>query len=92
MKVKLAIYKSINNGGCLSFCNADIFDRFDDYIKLSETVEVDFPDLPKEEVNSKEIAIIDKAIQNEMAKSESRLNQLKQRKQELLALPEQVAE
>ncbi len=92
MKVKLAIYKSINSGGCLSFCDADIFDKFDDYIKLSETVEVDFPDLPKEEVNSKEIAVIRRSIKTEMAESESRLNVFRQREQELLALPEQVAE
>ncbi len=92
MKVKLAIYKSINSDGCLSFCNADIFDKFDDYIKLSEIVEVDFIDLPQEEANSKEVAIIENAIKNEMAKSESRLNKLKQRKQELLAITEQVSE
>ncbi len=94
MKVKMAVYASVGNIKSTMVFEVSSYTESDNkkYIRISEIVEVDFPDLPKEEVNNKEVAIIENAIKNEMAKSESRLNKLKQRKQELLAITEQVAE
>lgn len=85
MKVKIAMYKGVKSY-YTRVLSADVFEDDDDYIRVSEIVEVDFPDLPKEEVSTKEIAIIRKAITNEMAESESRLNVLKQTLQERLAI------
>ncbi len=89
MKFKLAVYESLGNIKATMVFEANSYTESDDnnkYIRLSEIVEVDFVELPKEETSSKEIAIIEIDIKNEMAESESRINQLKQRKQELLAI------
>ena len=56
------------------------------YTVITEPVEVDFPDLSHEEVVRNEIAVIDKKIKSVMAESESTINKLKEKKQELLAL------
>jgi len=56
------------------------------YVILTEAVEIDFPELPKEVVVNNEIASIDKKITEIMAKSEASITVLKTRKQELLAI------
>lgn len=57
-----------------------------DWVAISEPVEVEFPELSNEVVVNKQIAVLDKKIQQVMAESEATLNQLKARKQELLAI------
>ncbi len=89
MKVKLALYGRVVNIKSTVVFEANSYtesDYNDKYIRLSDIVEVDFIELSHEETSSKEIAIIEIAIKNEMVESESRINHLKQRKQELLAI------
>lgn len=56
-----------------------------DYSRISEFVEVEFPSLPKDEIIRGRIFIIDE----EMSNLFSRIEDLRQRKQELLALEHQ---
>jgi hypothetical protein len=53
-----------------------------DYSRISEFVEVEFPKLPQDEIVRGRISIIDE----EMTDLFSRIEDLRQRKQELLAL------
>ena len=56
------------------------------YTVITEPVEVDFPDLSNEVIVNNEIAVIDMKIKSVMAESESTINKLKEKRQELLAL------
>ena len=55
----------------------------DDYVQISEVIDVDFP-LIEYDINSKKIEVIDKDI----AKAEAGIYLLKQAKAELLAIPD----
>ena len=57
-----------------------------DYTRISEYVEVEFPPLANEEVLKNQIATIDKKIETVKQESIDLINQLQQKKQELLAL------
>lgn len=56
------------------------------YVRISEYVDVEFPPLPKEDVLKNQIACIDKQIDAIKAESIKEINDLQQKKQELLAL------
>jgi len=58
-----------------------------EYIRTTEIETVEFSMLDSNKVSSKKIAIIDRKIKEFKAASQSKLNELEQRKQELLALP-----
>ena len=60
------------------------------YTRISEYVEVEFPPLAKEEVLKNQIASIDKKIETVKQESIDLINQLNQKKQELLALEHTV--
>ena len=57
-----------------------------DYVQLSEIVEIDFPELNNDSVIKTQVAVLDKQITKVMADSEVQINKLKARKQELLAI------
>jgi hypothetical protein len=85
--MKIAMYKIIS-------CNLDVPREFneynennDDLVRLTETVEVDFKPLQDEEVIKNQVDFLDNSIKQVQAAAESKINELKQKKQELLALP-----
>ena len=65
----------------------DSYTEDDNYVALSEAVEIDFPELSNDEVVKSEIAIIDRQITKVRADSEAAVTALVGRKQELMALP-----
>jgi len=83
--MKIALYKSVKYKH-FSVGEVEAFENSIDFVKISESMDVEFIDLDKSEINKKELALIDDEITNEMADSESRINMLKQKRQELLAI------
>ena len=57
------------------------------YVRLSEYVEVDFPTLDIGDIINGQVEVIDAQIKTEQVAAEIKLNELKQRRDELLALP-----
>jgi len=89
--MKVALFKDVK-WGFISTMNADeggsfSFDNHPDYVRISETVEVDFPMLNINQVIDRQIACIDKQITNARAECERHVTALERQKQELLALP-----
>ena len=84
--MKIALFKNVeyDHETIREYVEFDMF--ADDYLQLSEFVEVDFPLLDKSEVNKKQVAIIDKQIQKVKADYEVKLNGLESYKAELLAI------
>ena len=67
--------------------NNDKFDHFlDEYVQLSEVIEVDFPELSNEAVINNQVAALDKQMTKVRADSEAAITALEGRKQELLAI------
>jgi len=61
----------------------------DEWVQLSSLVEIDFPDLPKQEVIEKQIKMIDNLITEEKGKHFATVKRLETRKAELLAITHQ---
>jgi hypothetical protein len=85
--MKLALYKPTGIGGYTIVLETyeDPDDR-EDYIRVSDVVDVDFPDRANSEIVAKELGCIDKQIKTVQVAAEVKLNELKQRRDELLAL------
>ena len=62
--------------------------QHDDYVQISEVIDVDFPMLEKVDINAAKITVIDKDIQ----KAKVGIELLEQAKAELLAIPDLRAE
>jgi len=60
------------------------------YVQITEFVEIDFPDLAKDAIVNNQIVVLDKEINRVMAETEVKVNKLKARKQELLAISHDV--
>ncbi|MFK5950907.1 MAG: hypothetical protein QM500_19315 [Methylococcales bacterium] len=58
----------------------------DDYQIISKPLNVEFDLIDKDTINKGKIAAFDRAIQKEMADSQVRLNNLEQKKAELLSI------
>ena len=86
--MKIALYKSVEYG-YESAKEAVLYEDDDSYIRTSEIVDIKFQRLPYGEAEKKEIAMIDKQINKVMAVSEAKINELKQKKADLLALTNQ---
>ena len=89
MKQRIVLMKSTHGSIVSRICDEDDDLEYwekSGYTVITEPVEVDFPDLSHEEVVKNEIEVIDKKIKSVMAESESTINRLKEKKQELLAL------
>jgi hypothetical protein len=84
MKIKLAIFKSKDS----EFITVidEIAEYWEDYVRISEYVEVEFPDREKAECVKEEITILDKMADEIRAKATEGLNNINRRKEELLAL------
>lgn len=61
----------------------------DDMAQISERIEVDFPELSKNEIISNQLLAIDALIDQAKQEAIDKMNNLNQRKQELLALTHQ---
>ena len=83
IKERLAAF--ITNYGT-TIISIDWAERGQNYTRISEYVEVEFPALPKEDVLKNQIATIDKKIETVKQESIDLINKLQQKKQELLAL------
>ena len=83
--MKLALFKNVKYGYAEHVLPADFGN--DEYVRISEIIDVEFPALPYGEAESMEIAIIDKQISKVNADAGSAIAKLEQRKAELLALP-----
>lgn len=84
MKTKLALFKWITLNivtPCEEWAEAD-----EDKIRLTEWVEVDFPELPPEDHVKKEIEALDIRIAEVRTAAEVKIAQIERRKSELLAI------
>lgn len=90
MKLKLALFKhkhgfihAVNDvGGC--------YEDDPDYVRITEYIEVDFPELPKDEIVSKQVENLDKEIESTKEEAMKKVAMLQQKKQELLAITHEV--
>lgn len=80
--MKIAQYKNLEYD-FLAVCGEDMPDH---YVRVSEFVEVEFTPLDKRETVKAEVAFIDNQIGQVNAAAQVKLNELNQRKSELLAL------
>lgn len=83
--MKIAIYKDIKHEyeTILEYKSDDIWpETSQEYARLSEIVEVEFPLLPQTDVVAKEVSLIDKAVDELFEKIQA----LRDKKQELLSL------
>lgn len=84
--MNIALYKSIEYGFVHVYEVCDHAENDPDRVRVSETLDIEFPVLSHEEAVKKEIAKIDTRIEAEMARSEVKINSFKARKAELLAI------
>jgi len=88
MKIELAVFKNDGDDRVINVSQyKDWLFNDDDYIQMTEIIEVEFTALKDVDVVEKQIAVIDKQIKAFKAASQVKLNQMEQAKQELLALP-----
>jgi len=84
MKVKIAKFKSVD---CMSISFLEEWaEDWDSYVRISEYVEVEFPDREKAEYIKEEINLLDKMADEIRAKATEGLSNINRRKEELLAL------
>ena len=91
MKIKAALYQSKHGYYAVWDKSGDESDektdkRFSEYVRISEFVEIDFPELSKDIVINNQIKAIDAEIEKETELMFNKIEQLKQRKAELLAI------
>jgi hypothetical protein len=84
MKEKIAKFKSIDCGS-ISFLG-DWAEGFSRYVRISEYIEVEFPEREKAEYIQEEINLLDKMADEIRDKATEGLNNINRRKEELLAL------
>jgi hypothetical protein len=84
MKEKIAVFKDVE--GKYTSILGDYADSWTNYIRISEYIEVDFPDREKAECIHDEIKILSKMADEIMVKATEGLNNINRRKEELLAL------
>lgn len=83
-KRKLAVFKSLRHGH-ESVCG-EIFDTFEDYARLTEFVEIDFPPLRNEEVVQKQLDALDRAEGELRNKFQEALSGIERQREELRAI------
>ena len=91
MKKRIAVFKNVkydydtiieidNDGKCFA-------DKDSEHVRLTSDAVVDFQDLSKTDILSKQIEAIDAEIESVKVAFSEKINLLDQKKQELLALP-----
>lgn len=86
MKQKLALYQQMDLHYSEPTACPELFDQIPSYVRLTEFVEVDFPDLHSDEVVSKQLASIDAAELKLREAFEGQLNNIQDMRSKLLAL------
>ncbi|MCK4621266.1 MAG: hypothetical protein KAT62_03525 [Desulfuromonadales bacterium] len=84
--MNIALYKT-GYGSNILF-ETRMMDGDDKYIQITEPVDVEFIPLDNKAITEQEIIVIDKKIKTVKAATQIELNQLEQRKAELLAIPD----
>ncbi len=84
--MKIAMYETIS-GSAFPLEVTDYIEGNDEYIRISEIIEINFKDLPDKDVMNNKIKSIDKKINETLAEHNIRINNLKDIKNKLLALP-----
>lgn len=87
MKQRIAVFQNVK----FNYDHTTTVDMAKDdpeYVRITEWVEVEFPDIKKEEIIKDMVSSLDKQIEVERAESHSRVNRLLNKRQELLALPQ----
>jgi hypothetical protein len=84
MKEKIAKFKSIDCGS-ISFLG-EWAEGFSSYVRISEYIEVEFPDREQAECIKEEVNLLDNMADEIRAKATEGLNNINRRKEELLAL------
>jgi len=89
MKLKLAIFKS--PFGYDTAINEDRSKQevYSDHTQLTEFVDVYFPELTKDVIIAQQVKIVDGLIEKAKQEAIEKMNELQQRKQELLALTQE---
>jgi hypothetical protein len=84
MKKRLALFKNVEYGWV--FASEESRNEADDYIRITEYVEVDFTELPLNDVINSQIESLDKAAEEMGKKYMEGLESIKRKKAELLSL------
>ncbi len=84
--MKIALYKNVLYDNESVYAANGFFEESEDYVRISEIIDIDFKMLPYGEAEEKEIALIDKQINEELADHSVKISQLESRKSELLAI------
>ncbi len=84
--MKIAMYETIS-GSAFPLEVTDYIEGNDEYIRISEIIEINFKDLPDKDVMNNKIKSIDKKINETLAEHNIEINNLKDIKNKLLALP-----
>ena len=87
MKLKTAIYKTDYSDAVAII--GDWADKYSGYVRLTEFVDVDFPDLDTPTVLANEIAALEAEIEEVQKGAIEKISNLNAKKQELLALTHQ---
>lgn len=91
MKMLCAVFKNTKyNTTFIAECDetGECFaDKSQGYSRLSHTIEVDFPDLPKETIIAKQLAALDRMKGEVMETFAAKLEEIEHKRAELLALP-----
>ena len=93
--MKIVLYKNVahNYDGINKFNGEDRFPFNDDeYVVMSEIIDIDFPMLNEKTLIDNQVAIIDKQMTKVRADAEASITALEGRKQELLAIGHEVKE
>jgi hypothetical protein len=90
-KHKLAIYKRIGECSFTTVRDAS-FDEMDEYVRLTEHIEVEFPALQDDAIIQKHLAALDRTEAAVTAKYFQALANIKQQKEELRAITYQPTE
>ena len=90
--MKVAIYKNTDYDYETVKEVGGWIDEDDEHIRISEAVEISFVMLDKSETVRKEVNAIDGQIKKVQAATQIKLNELEQKKAELLAIPDLTGE
>lgn len=87
--MKLALWRNLKCGYDTS--HGDGLEGSEDFVRLSEYVEVDFPMLPAADVTEKQVSALDREIREVTTEFAEKLQRLKNMRANLLALTHEVA-
>jgi len=90
MKVQVAIYTLPGRDqSTWDVHSADVYENAQGYVRRSEIVEVELPDLPRESTTPQELAILDGMERKARADLQMKLNEIKDQRAKVLAITDQ---